>query len=73
MNNFSPGITPVNYSNSIMPASTMSPLMGMLHQLIQRKLGVSTIGNNGVRIDPGSQGFGFTDALGNYHPNSPGV
>lgn len=72
MNNFTPGINPQFQQTQIAPPSNSGALLGMLQQLVQRKLGPTTLGANGVHVAPGQSYDGYTDAFGNFHFGAPG-
>lgn len=70
MNNFSPGISPIGSTTQIAPSSS---LLGMLQDLINSKMGVSSLGANRVHVNPGEVRNGYIDPMGNYHDGFQGM
>lgn len=66
MNNFSPGISPIGSQPGIQ--SYQSPLLGMLQQLLQKKIAPESFGNNGYQIPQNGHQLGVLRADGTYQP-----
>jgi hypothetical protein len=67
MQNFTPGINPVSYGGGI-AAPSQSPLLGMLQQLLQKKIAPESFGTNGMQVPQNGHQLGVLRADGTYQP-----